>query len=69
MAWTALQASLARAPGATVSNIREMTCGVCGGDGTTRHCDVGGGKWDESCYQCRGKGTVKVIDQPAKVRR
>jgi DnaJ-class molecular chaperone len=35
-------------------------CGYCGGDGWVYQYDGVGGRWKETCWQCRGKGEVVV---------
>ncbi len=38
---------------------KEAVCGVCDGFGRVRQWN-GFEKWEEVCYQCRGKGKVVV---------
>lgn len=40
---------------------QKMPCAPCGGTGRTSQSDGVGGKWDERCYQCQGKGEVEVL--------
>jgi hypothetical protein len=42
---------------------KKMPCGPYEGSGRSRHYDGVGGKWDETCWQCRGKGIVEVLIQ------
>lgn len=45
----------------TPSTANTVTCGVCGGGGHESHVDGVGGKWTETCSQCRGRGKVRVM--------